>query len=114
MPVIEGRKDSMTGTISTYINQGLWQTAIAYRISEWKYILTESLEKGYVLREEIYDLNNNPDETANLYGIGNKEAKDFELRAIEKIRQFKRLKSMQKIKNEKQRIRAKLKKIDSP
>ncbi len=112
LPTLEGQNNAGTGTISTYVCLfGLRQRNIAYRTPDWKYILTESLDEGHMLREELYDLENDPGETNNLHGVGNEEANIFELEAKRKIAQFKHLKTKGKTDYEKQRIRAKLSRI---
>jgi arylsulfatase A-like enzyme len=85
---------------------------MAYRTREWKYIRTESLdEANTVLSEELYDLRNDPQERHNLHGSESEEAKAFELEAVDKILEFKRRKSSERTGYEKERIRAKLKRL---
>jgi len=111
LQTIEGREDIVADTISVYLNHALRQRNIAYRISGWKYILTENLGEGHMLSEEIYDLENDLGETNNLHGVGNGEADRFELEARRKITKFKQIKAEESTDYEKQRIKAKLTKM---
>lgn len=112
LPVIRGRENATDGTISI-LNKSDWgRRLIAYRTPEWKYIRTESLdEANTLLSEELHDLRNDPQERHNLHGSENEEAKAFELEAVNKILEFKQLQSEEKTADEKERIRAKLRKL---
>jgi len=72
-PLLEGRKGSKReGVISeAKIKQG--HNIISYRTKRWKYILNE--EKG---EQELYDLQEDPKETKNLFKIMPKRVKKFE------------------------------------
>jgi len=111
LPVIGGKSRVATGAISTVTNK-LEQRFIAYRTPEWKYIRTESPnEANTMVSEEVYDLRNDPKERHNMHGSEDEEARAFELEAVNKILEFKRLKSEEKTAYEKERIRAKFKKL---
>ena len=112
LPVIRGAQTATQATISIHRGFDWKRRLIAYRIPAWKYIRTESLdEANTVLSEELYDLRNDPQERHNLHGSENEEARAFELSAIDKILEFKRLKSEGKTAYEKERIKAKFKKL---
>ena len=64
-----------------------------------------------MLSEEVYDLKEDPQERHNLRGSERKKARAFEVEAVNKILEFKRLKNEEKTAYEKKRIRAKLKKL---
>lgn len=115
LPVIKGKREATTGTISTTSSTASQpgRMLISYRIPGWKYIRTESLDASdVVLAEEVYDLRSDPGETRNLHGVDIEEAKRFELEARNKLLEFKQLKSEEKTAYEKQRIKAKLKKLE--
>jgi len=98
------------GTINVRHQFYLMRRLISYRTHDLKYIRTERLDEvNTVLSEEVYDLRNDPQERRNLHGSA--ETRTFELEAVNRILQFKQLKSEQKTANEKERIRARLKKI---
>lgn len=63
------------------------------------------------LSEEVYDLKEDPQERHNLRGSERKEARAFEVEAVNKILEFKRLKNEEKTAYEKKGVRAKLKKL---
>jgi len=107
---IEGRGGKRNAAISTFVHPVLDKRNVAYRLSEWKYIRTESLD-ATTLTEEIYDLRNDPDETKNLHGADIEGVRKFELKAKDKISQFKKLKTEEKTVYEKRRIEAKLNKL---
>jgi len=113
-PLIEGKEGAATGTISTFFGPpSAARRSIAYRISGWKYIRTETLDGAdTALGEEIYDLRNDPGETRNLHGQGDENANEFELEAKRRIAQFKQLTADEATGYEKRRIRAKLSKLD--
>ncbi len=111
LPVIKGEREAINGTISTTFSPG--RRLIAYRIPSWKYILTERLDASeVVVAEEVYDLRSDPDETRNLHGLDVEKAERFELEARNKLLQFKQLKTEEKMAYEKQRIKARLKKLE--
>ena len=100
------------GTISTRQVPELNRRLISYRTPEWKYIRTERLDEAdTVLSEELYDLKNDPKERHNLYDSEAGEARAFKLEAVNKILEFKKLKREEETAYEKERIRAKLKRI---
>ena len=112
LPVVEGVESTARGTISIFNELGSGRRHIAYRTPDWKYIRTESLgEVVTLLSEELYHLRNDPKEGHNLHGLGDGEAKAFKLEAVNKILELKRLKREEETAYEKERIRAKLKKI---
>lgn len=109
LPMIEGEEEAVTGAISTFVSAILGHRNIAYRLPNWKYIGTESLDgTDTVLAEEVYDLTNDPGETRNLHGAGDEQANGFELEAKRRIAQFKRARLEEATGYEKQRIKAKL------
>jgi arylsulfatase A-like enzyme len=113
MPLINGERKVDKGIISATIPPMVPKhLIIAYRRAEWKYILTENLETpGVTLTEELYDLRNDPGETKNLHGTKAQAAKRFELEARDKISQFRKSKTTEATAYEKERIRARLKKL---
>lgn len=112
LPVMRGSQRVTEGTIATRQVPELAQRCISYRTPEWKYIRTESLdEASTLLLEELYDLKNDPQERHNRHRSEAEAARAFELEAIAKILEFKQLKSEEKTAYEKERIRAKLKKL---
>ena len=112
LPVVEGKEDAIAGTISTFTDPRVERRSIAYRTPAWKYIETEtSNASGVELTEELFDLRNDPGEIRNLHGESNGEADSFELEAKGRIAEFKQLKVEGATGYEKQRIRAKLKKL---
>jgi len=115
LPRMEDKEQATTGVISvisTRVNPMVEIAVnIAYRIPDWKYILSESLDDGRLLGEEVYDLGSDPGETKNLHGEGNGEADRFELEARKRIAQFKQLKVEESTDYEKQKIKAKLSKM---
>jgi len=111
---IEDQEDIAIGTISVYLYKRLWNRSIAYRIPGWKCIIFESLDGNDIIKEEIYDLRNDPGEMVNLHNQGNDEANTFELEAKKKIAQFKQLKVEENRDYEKQRVKAKLSKVGKP
>ncbi len=110
-PAISGKESATGGTISV-LNRSDWgRRLIAYRTSDWKYILTESTDgNGTLFSEEIYDLKSDPRERYNLHGSEDGKAKAFKLEAVGKILEFKRLKRGEETAYEKERIKARLKK----
>jgi arylsulfatase A-like enzyme len=112
LPLIEGSEANSEGLVSTYVHPEGW-AMVAYRVPDWKYMRTERLD-GTLLSEAIYDLNNDPSEASNLYGGNNEAANRFKLEAEQKIAQFKQIKVGQATAYEKQRIKAKLKKVSRP
>jgi arylsulfatase A-like enzyme len=110
-PAISGKESATGGTISV-LNRSDWgRRLIAYRTSDWKYILTESTDgNGTLFSEEIYDLKSDPKERYNLHGLEDGKAKAFELEAVDKILEFKRLKRGEETAYEKERIKARLRK----
>jgi arylsulfatase A-like enzyme len=112
LPLIEGKQGNRAGTISTFTDARFGETSIAYRVPSWKFIYTESLDGSGRVREEVYDLVNDPGETRNLHGADIDEARKFEVAAKDKLTQFKQLKLKQTTDYEKQRIKAKLQKLD--
>lgn len=112
LPLIRGGGEVTKGTMSILTKSDWGRRFIAYRTPEWKYILTESLDgANTVLSEEVYDLRNDPQERHNLHGTDSTEVKAFAQEAINKFTGFKQLKREQKTAYEKERIRAKLKKL---
>lgn len=112
LPVMKGVESAAQGTISTFNELGSGRRYIAYRTPEWKYIRTEGLgEVNTLISEELYNLRDDPKEGRNLYGLGDGEAKAFKLKAVNKIMELKRLKREEETAYEKERIRARLKKI---
>ncbi len=112
LPVVSGEEGVTDGTIMTNIIYESRLRLLSYRTPEWKYIRTESMdEAGTVLSEEVYDLRNDPKEKYNLQGSENGHAKTFELEAVNKILEFKRLKREEKIAYEKERIKERLSKL---
>lgn len=114
LPQIKGKEIEMDrmGTISTFSKALSGQMSIAYRVPRWKYISTENLNGNGPIREEVYNLTHDPGETKNLHGICSEEVNKFEMEAKSKITQFKKLKVAESTSYEKQRIRAKLSKLD--
>ncbi len=111
LPAISGIRSEGKGIISTSATTTKGQRMLAYRTPEWKYISTESSDGSTVLLEELFDLKNDPREKHNLHGSGDKETSAFELEAIDKLQRFKRLKSAEKAAYERERIKAKLRKL---
>lgn len=112
LPVMMGTKRATKGAIATRLIPELRQRLVSYRTPDWKYIRTESLdEANTLLLEEVYDLRNDPRERHNLHGSGDGKAKAFKLEAVNKILEFKRLKREKETAYEKERIKAKLKKL---
>lgn len=112
LPLIKGEQKATGGVVSALPPPGARPRFLVYRTRQWKYILTESVDgEGAVLAEELYDLRNDPGETRNLHGADMEEAKEFELEAKNKLSQFKELKIRESSAYEKQRIRARLKKL---
>lgn len=112
LPLIGGKQGNRAGTISTFTDVRFGETSIAYRVPRWKFIYTESLDGSGRVREEVYHLVNDPGETRNLHGADIREAREFEVAAKDKLTQFKQLKIKQTTDYEKQRIKAKLHKLD--
>ena len=83
---------------------------ISCRSEEWKYIYTEKYD-GTVVKQELYDLKNDPGETNNLQPSHKEKAKEFAL----KILQFKHMleeEDLRKITSlEKKRIRDRINKV---
>ncbi len=112
LPLMKGNQKTSEGTISTRVIPEFGQRLISYRVPEWKYIRTESLDDtNTVLLEELYDLGSDPQEKHNLHESDDEKAKTFKLTAIDKIQEFKRLKDEEKASHERERIRARLKKL---
>jgi len=115
LPLIRGGAKTKEYTISTQFNPNSEGIQISYRSPGWKYIRTESLDgSGLVLKEEVYNLTNDPGETKNLLSIDTEEVKNFEEEALDKLSQFKQLKVEEATNYEKQKIKAKLSKIRKP
>ena len=113
LSVMKGNQKTSEGTISTIVIPEFRQRLISYRKPEWKYIRTESLDDtNTVLMEELYDLSTDSQERHNLHGSGDEKARVFELAAINKIQEFKQLKGEEKTAYERERIRARLKKLN--
>lgn len=112
LPVMRGTKMTTKGTISTRQVPELNRRLISYRTPDWKYIYTESLEEtNTLLSEEVYDLRNDPREEHNLHDSEAGEVNSFKSEAVDKILEFKKLKREEETAYEKERIKAKLKKI---
>ncbi|MFC1992491.1 sulfatase [Chloroflexota bacterium] len=112
LPGMKGEPLVTDGAIATKSIPELGQRLISYRTTQWKYIRTETLEKAdTLLLEELYDLKSDPAELHNLHGQAEGEAKAFELGAIDKIMEFKKVKGAQNIAHEKERIKARLKSL---
>jgi arylsulfatase A-like enzyme len=112
LPVMKGTKEEIKGTIATNQIPELRRRLISYRTPDWKYIRTESLDEvNTLVSEELYHLRNDPREGHNLHGSGDGEAEAFKLEAVNKIMEFKRLKREEKTAYEKERIRARLRKL---
>jgi len=112
LPVMRGGQGMTEGTIVTNLIPESGQRLISYRTPNWKYIRTESLDKANaLLSEEVYDLRNDPQERHNLHGTEDEKARAFEQKAIDKLQGFKQLKSEEKTAYEKERIRARLKRL---
>jgi arylsulfatase A-like enzyme len=111
LSLMKGEQEAARGVIST-AHLPARPRFLAYRTPEWKYIRTESLDsEGSVLGEELYDLRNDPGETRNLHGSDMEAAKEFELEAKSKLAQFKKFKTRESTAYEKERIKARLKKL---
>jgi len=112
LPLMKGEGKITECTISTLLDNDLEKRQFSYRTPGWKYIRTESLNvSGLVLREEVYDLTNDPGETENLHGTDTEEVKNFEEEALDKLSQFKQLKVEESTDYEKQRIKVKLSRL---
>ena len=112
LPLMKGAKITAKGTISTRQVPENNQRLISYRTLEWKYIRTECLDEAdTILSEEVYDLRNDPREEHNLCDSEAGEVKAFKLEAAAKVLEFKQLKREDEIAYEKERIRAKLRRI---
>jgi len=112
LPLIRGETRSAEYTISTQFEPDSEKAQISYRTPNWKYIRSESLDSsGLVLKEEVYNLINDPGETKNLHGTDLEEVRRFHAEAINKLSQFKQLKVEESTDYEKQRIKTKLSKL---
>lgn len=110
LKVMKGEHRNTRGTVATLISPK--GRVISYRIPEWKYIRTESLDAASdVLIEEVYDLTNDPGETRNLHGMDMEESKRFESEAVKKVAEFRQLRLRVTADYERQRIKAKLSKL---
>ena len=113
LPAIRGEEKATKGVISTLMRSK--ERLIAYRTPSWKYIRTESLGGSEtVLAEELCDLTNDPGETRNLHEISSEAATEFELEAQNRLSQFKKLKIEERTAYEKQRVKARIKKLGKP
>jgi len=112
LPLIKGERKADRGVISVSPFPGKQPRFLVYRTLEWKYIRTESADsEGTVLKEELYDLKNDPGETRNLHDTDMEAAKRFEMDAKTKLQQFKETKVREMNAYEKQRIKARIKKL---
>jgi arylsulfatase A-like enzyme len=112
LPLMKGRRKAARGVISVSSFPGKQPRLLVYRTLEWKYIRTESADsEGTVLKEELYDLKNDPGETRNLHDTDMEAAKRFEMDAKTKLQQFKETKVREMNAYEKQRIKARIKKL---
>jgi arylsulfatase A-like enzyme len=112
LPVMRGGQFMDRGVISTRVFPRHGERGLAYRTSDWKYIRTESLDElNTLISEEVYNLRDDPKERNNLCGSEDREAKAFELEAVDKILEFKQLKREEETAYEKERIRSRLKKL---
>jgi len=112
LPVISCGRRKTKGIISAAISPLLAKRSLAYRTPEWKYIRGEGIyQANALLSEEIYNLINDPRESNNLHGSRDKEARAFQVEAIDRLQRFKQHKRAYKTESEKGRIRAKLKEI---
>ena len=76
------------------------------------YIRSESLgQDKTVLSEEVYNLKTDCMEGHNLHHSGRNEARTFELEAIDELQKFKQLKKMEEVVYEKERAKARLRKL---
>ncbi|MCJ7514893.1 MAG: sulfatase-like hydrolase/transferase [Dehalococcoidia bacterium] len=112
LPLIKGERKAVRGVISASPFPGKQPRFLVYRTPGWKYIRTESADiEGTVLKEELYDLSNDPGETRNLHDTDMEAAKRFELDAKTKLQKFKETKVREMNVYEKQRIKARVKKL---
>ena len=110
LPAINGKSFDTAGTISVYNRPDIEYRLVSFRTAYWKYIRTERLKRSAAaVAEEIYNLKNDPTEKHNLHASGDRQADDFELEAEAMIAEHK--KQQGAIEDEKERIRAKLRRI---
>jgi len=109
--LMNGEEMASRATVSTFLI-GHKQRKIAYRRQGWKYICTSNLREGRApTSEEVYNLADDPAETRNLHGLNDEQADRFELEAKNEISRFEELKRGERTFYEKQRIKAKVKKL---
>jgi arylsulfatase A-like enzyme len=114
LPVIEGRNPISPLIMSIQLNLPSSRfshiRAISCRSEDWKYICTEKYD-GTNVKQELYDLKNDPGETKNLQLSQKEKAREFEL----KVLQFKHMleeEDLGKITSaEKKRIKDKINKV---
>lgn len=83
---------------------------ISCRSEEWKYIYTEKYD-GTVMKQELYDLKNDPGETNNLQPSQKEKAKEFALKVLQ-FKQKLEEEDLRKImSSEKKRIKGRINKI---
>jgi len=113
IPLMKGEGKATKGVISAAIPPGAERELIlAYRTPKWKYIRTEStVFPNSVLAEELYNLRDDPGETANLIGLETDEVRKFKLEAINALEQLKKSKIEHSTSFEKLRVRDRLKKL---
>ena len=110
LPAINGEKIETTGVISVYNRPDIKHRLVSFRTPQWKYIRTEKTGgSAAVLAEEIYDLRSDPGEKQNLHAGGNREAEAFAKQAEDAIAGHSEKQG--RIEDEKDRIRARLKRI---
>ncbi len=113
-PIGKGPEADSEGIIAVRLIPESTQRLLSYRTASWKYIVTQNLEDGRVLREEVYSLRADPGESRDLHGSGDEEVTMFERTAIDKIEEFRLLKQQRQPAPERARIRARLKRIPRP
>lgn len=108
-PLLEGRAKSSNAVISTASSSARGGIFFAYRTPEFKYIRTvRSHNEEPVPQDEVYDLRNDPGEMRNIHDSDIDAVREFKLAAKAGLSKFREFKVAEATNLEKQRIKAKL------
>jgi arylsulfatase A-like enzyme len=113
LPLVKSENQVARGVVSVALPPGVEPKVIfSYRTPQWKYIRTESLaDPQTVLVEEVYNLQNDPEETVNLNSLEAEEIQEFKHEALKAIVQVKQRKLAEMTVFEAERVREKIKKL---
>jgi arylsulfatase A-like enzyme len=112
LPLIKGKTKMTRNVVSTFCHLGVKERLFACRSPKWKYICAKSTDTITVtLAEEFYNLEDDPGEAVNLNSLKTEEILRLKERAVNQLSQFQQAKIEERTTVEKERIKARIKKL---